>query len=116
MVRGESVPAQWKAVRQDTLIEMMAGRLQLEVKEIEVQHVHEGVAWLNVKFSDSGLVFSTSISGGDVQLNVFRRGFRWVTMNRSKKQVPEDQFLFRVVEPVREFVSPTTLTKIILVA
>ena len=73
-----------------------------------------GEAWLRGQFKDSDLLFHTSWSIADktITLCVYRK----VKNKSNMDPLYHKELLFEVTEDAEGFVSPVTLTKIILVA
>ena len=78
MVCSEELPAQWQALPLSTRQEIQAGRNAIgadEVKRVTIARwADEGEKWLNEKFEDKGLMFTTSwdVVAKTITLQVFR--------------------------------------------
>jgi hypothetical protein len=85
---------------------MMAGRDSLHGQGLW-HWVDDGVRWLNTHFEGKGLEFSTA-------LNIDAREVRLAVFAVQKKGPSKE--VFSVVEKIESFVSPVTVTKIIMLA
>ena len=84
----------------------MAGRDSLHGNGLWLW-VDDGVRWLNRHFKGKGLEFSTAI-------NIDAREVRLAVFAVQKKGPSKE--VFSVVEKIESFVSPVTVTKIIMLA
>jgi hypothetical protein len=107
VLRGEELPAQWQKYPLKTQQEMMSGRDALGGHAMW-RWADEGVTWLNEQFRGKGLEFATSV-------DVEAREVRLAVWRHYSGAIPAEE-LFSVVEPIENFVSHLTVTKIILIA
>lgn len=107
---SEELPAQWQGYPLKTQQELMRGRKSLTEHRIHIW-ADEAEAWLRTVFAGKGLEFHTGWDAKDHTLTL--RVFHDRVASDGSTRV---ELIFEVTEPADVFITPTTLTKIILLA
>lgn len=112
VVCSEKLPAQWQKLSLKTQQEMIAGRRSLDTDYMA--WADQGRTWLRRQFEHTDLIFHTGWSS--LNKTITLRVFRKTETVAGGHLVNWEELLFEVTEPADEFITPTTLAKIIMVS